>query len=90
MAIIRIPMPLRHYTDGQAEFITSGKTVAEAIDQLFTEYHTLKKQMVDENGQLRRFVNLFVNDENIRELDGLQTELKEADRLVIIPSIAGG
>jgi molybdopterin synthase sulfur carrier subunit len=90
MPIIRIPTPLRYYTNGQSEIAISGKTVAEAMDQLFIEYATLRKQMVDENGQLRRFVNLFVNDENIRELDGLDTELKDADRLIIVPSIAGG
>jgi len=90
MPIIRIPTPLRHYTNGQAEVPTSGKTVAEAMDQLFAEYATLKKHLVDENGQLRRFVNLFVNDENVRELDGLDTVLKETDRLMIVPSIAGG
>jgi molybdopterin converting factor small subunit len=90
MPIIRIPTPLRYYTSGQAEIPTSGKTVAEALAQLFGEHSDLKKHLVDENGQLRRFVNLFVNDENIRELDGLQTGLKDDDRLMIIPSIAGG
>ncbi len=90
MSIIRIPTPLRYYTNGQAEVPTSGKTVAEALDQLFSEHGELKKHMVDEDGQLRRFVNLFVNDENIRDLDGLQTELKETDRMMIVPSIAGG
>ena len=90
MPIIRIPTPLRYYTKGHAEVPTSGRTVTEALDQLFSEHGELKKHMVDENGQLRRFVNLFVNDENIRELAGLDTELKEADRLMIVPSIAGG
>ena len=90
MPIIHIPTPLQYYTNGQAEVTTSGKTVAEGMQQLFTEYETLKKHMVDENGQLRSFVNLFVNDENVRELDGLNTVLHENDRLIIIPSIAGG
>ncbi len=90
MPIVRIPTPLRYYTSGQAEVPTNGKTVAEALDQLFSEHGELKKHMVDENGQLRRFVNLFVNDENIRELDGLDTLLKDDDRLMIVPSIAGG
>ena len=90
MPIIRIPTPLRFYTNGQSEIPTSGKTVAEVLDQLFSEHGELKKHMVDENGQLRRFVNLFVNEENIRDLNGLDTELKDADRLMIVPSIAGG
>jgi len=90
MPIIRIPTPLRYYTSGQAEIPTSGNTVAEALEQLFSKHVELKQHMVDGNGQLRRFVNLFVNDENIRDLAGLDTALKEADRLVIVPSIAGG
>ena len=90
MAVIYIHSSLRFYTNGQAEVITTRRTVAEAIEQLLEDNKMLKKQLLDENNELRRFVNLFVNNENIRELDGLQTELTEEDRLMIVPSIAGG
>jgi len=67
-----------------------GKTVRELIDDLERRYAGMKARLCDENGEVRRFVNIFVNDEDIRFLKGLDTELKEGDEVSIIPAIAGG
>jgi len=90
MAVLRIPTPLRSYTDGQTEVTVSGGTVAEAIASLTASYPALKPHLYKEDGELRAFVNLFKGEENIKDLEGLQTPIGENDRLMIIPSIAGG
>jgi len=85
-----IPGALRHYTDNK-EFITfKGNMVSEVLDQLFEIYPALKKHIFSEDGNLRSFVNIFVNNDNIRDLDNLKTTLKKGDEIFIIPSIAGG
>ena len=90
MATIRIPTPLRAYTAGQNEIPVSGPTVAEAIAQLITRHPAIKPHILQEDGELRPFVNLFKGEENINNLQGLKTLLGETDRLMLIPSIAGG
>jgi molybdopterin converting factor small subunit len=90
MTILRIPTPLRPYTDGNSELELQGSTVAEAMEQLIELYPALKPHLYNGTGELRPFVNLFLNEENIKELQGLDTPLGEADRLMLIPSIAGG
>ena len=90
MAVLRIPTPLRSYTDGKSEVPVSGGTVAEAIASLTTTYPALKPHLYKEDGELRAFVNLFKGEDNVKDLDGLQTPLGENDKLMIIPSIAGG
>jgi adenylyltransferase/sulfurtransferase len=90
MAVLRIPTPLRSYTDGQSEVAVTGGTVAEAVASLTTTYPALKPHLYKDDGELRAFVNLFKGDENIKDLQGLQTPVAENDRLMIIPSIAGG
>jgi MoaD family protein len=90
MAILRIPTPLRTYTEGQSEVNVDGQTVAEAMDQLVSRYPALRQHLFSAGGELRPFVNLFLNEENVRHLHGVETPLKENDRLMIIPSIAGG
>jgi molybdopterin converting factor small subunit len=90
MTTIRIPTPLRAYTSGQTEVTVTGPTVSDAITELITLHPALKPHILKENGELRPFVNLFKGDENVNNLDGLQTHLAEADRLLLIPSIAGG
>ncbi|MBI4355155.1 MAG: MoaD/ThiS family protein [Candidatus Omnitrophica bacterium] len=87
---VRIPTPLQKITNNQAEVETKGSTVAEVIASLNTQFPSLKERLCDDKGQLRRFVNVFVNDEDIRFLKGDQTPIKDGDELSIIPAIAGG
>lgn len=90
MPTLRIPTPLRTYADGQTEVTVQGVTVGEAMNDLTSQYPALRPHLFNGNGQMRPFVNLFLNDENVRDLQGEDTPLKEADRLILIPSIAGG
>ncbi len=90
MPSIRIPSPLRSYTNAHAEVQTQGKTVHEALEDLVRQYPALKTHLFNGNGELRPYVNLFLGEENITAMQGLQTPLKADDRLLLIPSIAGG
>ncbi len=90
MAILKIPTPLRSYTDGQAEVLVEGKNVAQAMDGLISKFPTLKPHLFNGDGNLRPFVNLFIGENNIRDLQGLDTPLEESTRVILIPSIAGG
>lgn len=90
MPVLKIPTPLRYYTNGQAEVSVRGATVAEAMNDLLAQYPALRQHLYNGNGELRPFVNLFLGETNIRELQGLDTPLSENDRLLLIPSIAGG
>lgn len=88
--LVRIPTPLRSLTQGQAEVAVEGRTVYEAIENLESAYNGLKERICDEHGNPRRFVNLYLNDEDIRFLENLETEIHEGDGLSIVPAIAGG
>jgi adenylyltransferase/sulfurtransferase len=90
MPILRIPTPLRSYTDGQVEVSVGGENVAEAMQQLVERYPSLKPHLYDGDGKLRPFVNLFVGENNVKDLQGLATPLQADDRVLLIPSIAGG
>ncbi len=90
MAILRIPTPLRSYTNGQVEVNVGGNTVAEAMQHLVEQFPTLKPHLYNGEGRLRPFVNLFVGENNVNDLQGLETQLDENARLILIPSIAGG
>jgi len=90
MTTIRIPTPLRAYTGGQSEVPVNGLTVSDAIIDLTVRHPAIKPHILQDNGELRPFVNLFKGDENINGLQGLKTPLTEADKLMLIPSIAGG
>ena len=90
MPVLRIPTPLRTYTGGKSEINVSGSNVAEALNDLTTQYPTIKPHLFNENGQLRPFVNLFLGENNIKDLQGVDTPIKDGDKLVLIPSIAGG
>jgi len=90
MPVLRIPTPLRSYTNGEREVTVKGNTVGDAMADLMVQYPTLRPHLYNGNAELRPFVNLFLNEENIRELQGLATPLQETDRLMLIPSIAGG
>jgi adenylyltransferase/sulfurtransferase len=90
MPMLRIPTPLRPYAAGRSEIALTSATVSGALQELTDQHPDLKKHLFNEQGELRPFVNLFLNDEDVRHLQGMQTPLKDSDRLVIIPSIAGG
>ncbi|HEY5670760.1 MAG TPA: ubiquitin-like small modifier protein 1 [Anaerolineales bacterium] len=90
MITLRMPTPLRTYTNGQAEIKLGGETVAAAMNDLVEQFPALRPHLFNGKSELRPFVNLFLNDENIKALQGLDTPLKEGDRLMLIPSIAGG
>ena len=90
MAItVRIPAQLRTLTAGKEEISGTGATVAELIDQLEAAHPGLKDRLLDAKG-IRRFINLYLNDEDVRFLDGLGTRLKDNDSLTVVPAIAGG
>ena len=90
MSKIHIPTPLRQYVGKQASVDVSGSTVAEAMDALVAQHPELRKHLYTEDGKLRAFVNLYVNDEDIRYLQKEATTLKDGDNISIVPSIAGG
>ena len=91
MAItIRIPTPLQRLTSGQSEVACEGATVTELLSDLEKRHPGIKERICDEEGKLRRFVNVFVNEEDIRFLKGDQTSVKDGDEVSIIPAIAGG
>ncbi len=87
---VRIPTPLRKLTKEQAEVITDGTTVREIVDDLEKQYPGFKERMCDEKGDLRRFVNVYVGEEDIRFMDGLDTAVPEGEQVSIIPAVAGG
>ncbi|NUP09365.1 MAG: molybdopterin synthase sulfur carrier subunit [Polyangiaceae bacterium] len=87
--IVRIPTPLRTLTQGADEVAAVGATVADVIADLESKYPGIKDRLCDEKG-VRKFINIFVGDEDIRFLEGLKTELKNGDRISIVPAIAGG
>lgn len=90
MAQIIIPTPLRKLTDQQANFETSGTTVQKAIEELATQYPKLKNHLLDQDGKIRSFIRIFVEDEDILGLQNEATPLGENQTLSIIPAIAGG
>lgn len=90
MARILIPTPLRQYTEKQNSVEVGGATVGEALDGLALRYGDLRRQLYTEEGKLRSFVNIYVNDEDIRYLSKEATPLKDGDTISIVPSIAGG
>ena len=87
---VRIPTPLQRLPHGQGEVSCDGKTVADLLASLERQYPGVKERLLDEQGKLRRFVNVFVNEEDIRFLQGYQTPIKDGDEVSIIPAIAGG
>jgi sulfur-carrier protein len=90
MAIVRIPTPLRKLTGGQEEVKAQGGTIAAIIGSLESQYPGLKERICDDQGKMRRFVNIFKNDEDIRFLQNLETPVGDSDELSIVPAIAGG
>ncbi len=87
---IVIPTPLRQFAGGQSEIEVEAATAGEALEKLTTAHGDLKKHLYNDGGNLRNFVNVYVGDEDIRDLDGLETEIKSGGEILIVPSIAGG
>jgi molybdopterin synthase sulfur carrier subunit len=87
---VRIPTPLRGLTGGLGEVEADGKDVFELLSAVDKKYPGLKARLYDEQGQLRRFVNIYINEEDIRFLNGPNTALKDGDVVSIVPAIAGG
>ena len=87
---VRIPTPLRAATDGEAELTSSAGNVAALIEELESRYPAIRGRLRDEAGELRRFVNLYVNGEDVRFKQGLETSLASGDELSIVPAVAGG
>ncbi len=90
MPTLKIPTPLRSYTGGQVEVQVEGQTVAEVMEQLVERFPALRAHLYNGDGKLRPFVNLFVGENNVKDLQGLATPLDEGARVLLVPSIAGG
>ena len=90
MPSVRIPTPLRKLTSDKDEVNISAATIAQLIDEMESRYPGIKSRLCDESGNVRRFINLYVNNEDIRFLNGKETALNEGDIVSIIPAIAGG
>ena len=87
---VRIPTPLRRFTGGAEEVNASGATVAALVEDLERNHPGLKERICDDEGKVRRFVNIFVNGDDIRFLNNLDTAIKDGDEISIVPAIAGG
>ena len=87
---VRIPTILRTYTGGESEVTAEGATVAEVLDDLDVSYHGIRGRIVDESGELRRFVNVYVGNDDVRFLDSLATATPDGTQISVIPAVAGG
>lgn len=87
---VRVPTPLQKLTNNQKEVEAQGDSITAVFDHLENNYPGIKERLYDEDGSLRRFINVYVNEEDIRFLDGVNTAIKEGDDISIIPAIAGG
>jgi molybdopterin synthase sulfur carrier subunit len=87
---IHIPTPLQKLCENQARLETTTASVAEALDEIFAHYPAVEPRLMDEKGRVRKSLNIYVNEEDIRFLENLRTELKEGDEMTILPAISGG
>ena len=87
---VRVPTPLMKLTDNQNEVTAEGATISEILNNLESQFAGIKERICDENGTPRRFINIYLNEEDIRFLDGESTAVKDGDEISIIPAIAGG
>lgn len=88
--IVRIPTPLQNLTGGEKEINADSGQLKQIIEGLEAKFPGIKERLIDETGELRRFVNVYVNEEDIRFLNGLQTDVAEGSEVSIIPAVAGG
>ena len=87
---VRIPTPLMKLTNNQAEISAEGETIADILNNLESQFAGIKERICEENGTPRRFINIYLNEEDIRFLEGDKTQIKDGDEISIIPAIAGG
>jgi sulfur-carrier protein len=87
---VKIPTPLRKLTQNNAEVEAAGDTIRAVVDDLEKQFPGFKERMCDDQGELRRFVNVYVGEEDIRFLEGLDTKIPEGEQVSIIPAVAGG
>ena len=88
--VIEIPSALKQYVNDQDEVEVSGNSVEEAFGALVSKYTELEANLFDENGKIRSFINIYLNDDDIRYADGLKSEVQDGDYIQIVPSVAGG
>ena len=90
MPSVKIPPVLRQHTDGATAVDVSGSNVGEVLQALVEKHPETKAQLFSESNELNRFVNVYLNDEDVRVLDGLETAVKDSDTVMILPAMAGG
>lgn len=90
MPTVKVPPVLRQHTDGATEVSVSGSKVGEVLQALVDQYPATKEQLFSEDGELNRFVNVYLNDEDVRVLGGLDTAVGDSDTVMILPAMAGG
>ena len=90
MPTVRFPAVMKYYVNNQSEFIVAAATVNELINQVIEQYPSIKFHLMDAEGNLRRHFNIFINGTHIRELNGMDTPLKEDDKVILMASAAGG
>ncbi|MBE9504601.1 MAG: MoaD/ThiS family protein [Proteobacteria bacterium] len=87
---VRIPTPLRKFTGGKEQVEVNGSTISEVVDDLEKSCPGMKEKLYDDNGSIRKFLNIYLNDEDIRFMESLDTQVKDGDTVSLIPAIAGG
>ena len=87
---VRVPTPLRSFTNGAEEVNIEGNTIQEVLDNLEANHSGIKERLCGEDGKIRRFLNVYINDEDIRFLQNQETAVKDGDTVSIVPAIAGG
>jgi|TARA_B110000438_G_scaffold157615_1_gene151031 sulfur-carrier protein len=87
---VRVPTPLMKLTDNKSEVMSEGSTIREILNNLESQFTGIKERICEENGAPRRFINIYLNEEDIRFLEGEETTVKDGDEISIIPAIAGG
>jgi sulfur-carrier protein len=90
MPVVRFPAVMKYYVNNQSEFFVSASTAQELVEKIIAQYPSVKFHLVDAEGSLRRHFNIFVNGTHIRDLNGMETPLKEDDKVVLMASAAGG
>ena len=88
--VIQIPSALKQYVNDQDEVVVSGSSVEEVFEALVSEYGEVKANLFDENGKIRNFINVYLNDDDIRYAKGLKSKVQDGDTIQIVPSLAGG
>tara|TARA_E500000331_G_C16904161_1_gene560434 strand:- start:86 stop:361 length:276 start_codon:yes stop_codon:yes gene_type:complete len=88
--LIEIPSALKEYVNDQDEVEVDGSSVVEALDSLCTQFPELKSNLFDKEGVVRKFINIYINDDNIRYAHGINSPVKDGDSIQIVPSVAGG